>query len=75
MILHTILPMEEIFPQKLPEIQLKRINGCLCECIQGETGRLTVSRLISTDPADYLRPEFFPGAQAIKEDSEDNINF
>lgn len=68
--LHTILPMEQVFPAPIPQTETRMVNGCLCECVK--TGEeLCISRLISTNPADFLNPAFAPGTP-IKGKYEDN---
>ena len=54
------MPGEPVYPMQAPETELRMVDGRLCECIPGREGA-TVSRLISTDPMDYLNPAFAPG--------------
>ncbi|MGI5893179.1 MAG: YlzJ-like family protein [Candidatus Merdivicinus sp.] len=74
MILHTILLPEQIFPAKIPETELHTVNGCLCECISNKEG-LCISRLISTNPADFLNPALSPGMPVPHTDNTLPIRF
>ncbi|HIQ59117.1 MAG TPA: hypothetical protein IAB22_06660 [Candidatus Merdivicinus intestinavium] len=64
MLLYQMLPGEPLFPLEEPQTELRLVNGRLCECIAGAEGRV-VSRLISTDPMDYLNPAFAPGSPVL----------
>ncbi|HIT08760.1 MAG TPA: hypothetical protein IAB55_06715 [Candidatus Merdivicinus faecavium] len=72
MLLYTILGAEQIFPSDPPQTELKMVAGRLCECVR-EGERLRVSRLISTDPADFLNPALSPGADAARGDAAGQI--
>lgn len=64
MILHTIEPYELVFPpqEDVQQPVCARVRGQLVMGMrQGQS--LTVSRLLTTDPAAYLDPDFAPGAQ------------
>ncbi|GKH46124.1 MULTISPECIES: YlzJ-like family protein [Anaerotruncus] len=66
MILHTIIPPEQIFPggenaaYEYQELHNSYIQGVNID------GKFTVSRLISTDPRLYLDPRYAPGGQLSK---------
>lgn len=61
MVLHSIVPMEQIFAgTENQSYSYQRMNNSF---VEGTTrnGRFTVERLISTDPSLYLDPRFSPG--------------
>lgn len=63
MILHTVLPLEDVLQGEVPTYR-ETISGgrhLLVEELPDGTRR--VARLLSTDPADYLRSEWQPGAR------------
>ncbi|WP_303790606.1 YlzJ-like family protein [Anaerotruncus colihominis] len=67
MILHTIIPPEQIFPGDAPQgSECRRMHN---NFIQGVNmnGIFTVSRLISTDPKLYLDPRYAPGGRVGKQ--------
>lgn len=47
--------------ENLPPLLDGRVGSCDCRFRAGEGGCCTIERLISTDPADYLRRELAPG--------------
>lgn len=60
--IHTILPPEGLQQQSPPPVM--ECIPCACGWLQGtrtSDGRFTVGRIISTDPAAYLRAEWQPG--------------
>jgi len=62
MILHTIVPYENIFNQESDTQAPESItvgNGYI-EADKSEDGR-SIRRLISTLPSDYLNPKYSPG--------------
>lgn len=66
MILHTIIPPEQIFPgDNSAAYEYRELHNSY---IQGVTigGKFTISRLISTDPKLYLDPRYAPGGQFVK---------
>lgn len=56
MFLYTPVPYEAVFPEK---IQHKNTIAAGDGLLEEQGG--TVSRLISTNPSDYLNPAFMPG--------------
>lgn len=70
MMLYTIIPSEAIFdaePQTSPlessadEVEIKQGPvSLLTQPLPG--GQYKINRIISTDPQDYLRPEWQPGS-------------
>ena len=68
MILHTIIPPEQIFPGDAPRGgECRRMHN---NFIQGVNmnGVFTISRLISTDPKMYLNPRYAPGRRIAKQE-------
>ncbi len=63
--IHSILPAEAYLEEaSLPATICKPCRRGFAECIPLSDGRYRISRIISTDPAAYLDPEFFPGVVA-----------
>lgn len=60
MILWTTVPFECIFPSEAQKSCTMEIEGGILEGVRGEDG-FTVSRLISTDPRQYLKEDNAPG--------------
>ena len=59
----TVLPpeaLQEPFAVPQAECRAYRSGFLLGTC--DSAGRFTISRMISTDPADYLNPALMPGA-------------
>ena len=66
MILHTTQPAELIFPTEMSAYccTAARVEGHLVlGMLQGRS--MTISRLVSTDPAAYLNPQFSPGQPVL----------
>lgn len=67
MLLYTIVPMESIFESETDNQEdfhdeIEIIQGRASLLIQSLAGgKYKITRLISTDPQDYLRPEWQPG--------------
>ena len=70
MFLYTIIPLEYIFeddedeelqkPATNTEVEIKRGNASLMvSSVEG--GQAKISRIISTDPRDFLNPNWQPG--------------
>jgi len=59
--LHTILPIEAVWPQQIPARTFRRVGGHLLEGYDTPQG-FCVTRLLTTDPALYLDPRYAPGA-------------
>jgi len=57
------MPFELVFPHDAPSPQLICVREGILECRADGAGHLSVSRLISTDPAAYLNPRYAPGAR------------
>ena len=63
--IHSILPPEAFQEQEpRPATLCKPCRRGFAECLPLPDGRYRICRIISTDPAAYLDPEFFPGAVA-----------
>ena len=60
MILWTIEPVDRIFPTELSKTVTMSISGGFLEGSISPKG-FSVSRLISTNPKDYLNKEYSPG--------------
>lgn len=70
MMLYTILPLEAIFDPETEtsssesaatEVEIKQGSvSLLAQPLPG--GQYKINRIISTDPQDYLRPEWQPGS-------------
>ena len=69
---YTIVPLEYIFgeeesdeseskKQKNDDIEIKRDGGVSLMVQGSENGQYKITRIISTNPNDYLRPEWQPG--------------
>lgn len=62
-LLYTIVPPEVVWADgKSPTLTLWRHRGRLVSISEGEDGTLLVAGLLSTDPQDFLDPEFTPGS-------------
>ena len=61
MVIHSIIDPLEIMERKRDPSVWQKVPGGLIQGIAGENG-LTVTRLVSTDPAMYLDPRYQPGA-------------
>jgi hypothetical protein len=60
MILWTTVPFEMIFPSEPSKSCTMEFDGGILEGTRSDEG-FTVSRLISTDPKQYLKKENAPG--------------
>lgn len=60
MILWTIEPFDRIFPTELSKTVTMNIASGFIEGNMTPEG-FSVSRLVSTNPKDYLNEEYFPG--------------
>lgn len=69
MMLYTIIPLEAIFDPEMEtssgestaEVEIKQGPvSLLAQPLPG--GQYKINRIISTDPQDYLRPEWQPGS-------------
>ncbi len=61
MMLHTVIAPGDIFPAKPMDFAVYELpGGKWVNCIKTAKGDL-ISRLISTDPRDYLQSRFTPG--------------
>lgn len=69
MMLYTIIPLEAIFDpetetssgESTAEVEIKQGPvSLLAQPLPG--GQYKINRIISTDPQDYLRPEWQPGS-------------
>ncbi len=70
---YTIVPLEYIFEEDEPEeteskkqkkddIEIKREGGVSLMVEASPLGQYKITRLISTNPNDYLNPQWQPGA-------------
>lgn len=62
MILYTPVAYEAIFPTELPAETAYTYAGKTIYARETDEGELQIVRLMSTDPADYLNPDYSPGA-------------
>lgn len=61
--MHTVMPIEVIFPAQEQSISLKEMpyNGVNLLVEQLPDGRKRIERIISSDPQDFLNPQMQPG--------------
>lgn len=61
--MHTVMPMEVIFPPLEAVVTLKEIpyNGVNMIVEQLPDGRNRIERIISSNPMDFLNPQMQPG--------------
>ncbi|SHJ56777.1 YlzJ-like protein [Anaerobranca californiensis DSM 14826] len=65
MLLYTIVPIEQIFPSEINNLQYQEIDLGVGKKIIIEKindSQCKIVRLISTDSNDYLNPQFQPGS-------------
>lgn len=68
--LYTVVPTEVLFYTAAADYSY-RGGGSRWLCVREYQGTMTVERLISTDPFDYLKPGTVPGAE-LKRDGRLN---
>lgn len=63
MILHTIVPSDIIFykEEEYGENKIIQYGECMVEVHSEESGEYSITRIISSNPNDYLRSEIQPG--------------
>lgn len=62
MLIHSIVPYEQMFDTKpLSKQRYEKISGGCLELTQSGKEEY-ISRIISTNPADYLNPLYAPGS-------------
>jgi len=71
MFLYTIIPLEYIFGEdedcnepsreKSKEVEVKKGQASIL-CQLSSSGEMKINRVISSNPQDYLNPEWQPGA-------------
>lgn len=61
MVIHSIIDPLEMLEKTEDTSVWRQVPGGFLQGMQGENG-LTVTRLVSTDPALYLNPQYQPGA-------------
>lgn len=61
MILYTPLAYQDIFPEDNQEIQAVEWQGRTVFVSKNKDGNYQINQLISSDPNDYLNPDFLPG--------------
>lgn len=61
--LYTIVPQDQIFYEDEPSIGSREVNvgGAIMQVQTMEDGFGKITRVISTNPQDYLNPQFQPG--------------
>jgi len=61
--MHTIMPLESVFPQPEMAAQYKYINSSGVDMMveQLPNGQKRIERILSTNPLDFLNPMFQPG--------------
>lgn len=62
MILHSIVPPEQIFAGTDLHYEYKPLHGGYVQGVE-QNGHFTISRLISTNPHMYLDPRYAPGGE------------
>lgn len=61
MLIHSVTPVHLLTPKaELPSTSIRAVNGRFLEGTDTPQG-FCLSRIHSTDPADYLRSDFSPG--------------
>lgn len=61
MILHTIVPIDQLhIKEEDSPYEYRTADGMVLQGIE-ENGKFTISRVISTDPKKYLDPRLLPG--------------
>ncbi len=62
--LYTIVDLDEVLASDLscPAFETVRLGSKFFEGVQDQNG-FVISRMISTDPADYLNASYFPGSR------------
>ena len=65
-LLHTVVPLDAVFPGDPPGTELVPLGGSFVEGTRGKDG-IQITRLISTDPAMYLDKRYQIG-QSIRSD-------
>ncbi len=60
--LYSIIPREEIWAEteEFSILEMK-VNGCMVEVATYDANNGVVLRILSTDPQDYLNPQYQPG--------------
>ncbi len=69
MILYTIYPLEMVFEDENEEqprdVEIKAgLVSLMCQSMPG--GEMKITRIISTNPQDYLNPEWQPGKTLVR---------
>lgn len=70
MIIHTVMPMELVFPSEPGELRLLACSGRQVLARRSAIG-WCVERLLSSDPADFLDPRWQPGTPVVGVDAAD----
>jgi hypothetical protein len=62
--MHTVMPMELVFPQETTSPALKQISHAGVNLLVEElsSGRHRVERILSSNPMDFLNPQIQPGS-------------
>ncbi|MBP1581242.1 MAG: hypothetical protein J6A26_02430 [Oscillospiraceae bacterium] len=61
MLIHSVMMLDALLPpQEPPSCSLQPLGNGWVEGVE-QNGQMTVRRIISTNPADYLKPEYMPG--------------
>jgi hypothetical protein len=61
--MHTVMPMELVFPQETTYPALKEISHAGVNLLVEEqsSGRQRIERILSSNPMDFLNPQIQPG--------------
>jgi len=60
-ILQTVVDPISLWGEAGKPSEYRKINGIICQVELLDSGKLSVSRLISTNPGDFLDKRLFPG--------------
>lgn len=75
MLIHSITPLPLLLPPaESPPLEMLPLGGALLEGHKTPEG-FSVSRLVSTNPADYLDPRYAPGSICPLPGSQDGTIF
>ena len=72
MVLYTPMSMDEIYPAPPSKQRIASYQGKTIIIEQTEHHQEQILQLISTDPNDYLQPNFMPGTVINKEPIHDD---
>lgn len=73
MLLHTIIDLQEIFSHHQPQQYFyKKVENCMLEGVQYKDD-IVVQRIISTNPKDYLNPQYSLGQPLAHVSGDDSM--